>query len=169
MSDPFIGEIQPFPFDFAPRGWAQCNGQLLPVNQYQALFSLLGTTYGGNGMTTFALPDLRGRIPLHTGTNQGMTFSMGQSSGEEVHTLNGAEMPAHIHSALASANTASVPSPVNATWANSGDSSYAATPDTQLAANALGANGGNQAHENRPPYLALNFCIALVGIYPSHP
>lgn len=163
MTEPFIGEIQVFPFGFAPRGWAQCNGQLLPINQNQALFSLLGTMYGGNGQTTFALPDLRGRVPLGVGSG----YSQGQRAGEEQHTLIVSELPAHIHGAIASSAAPSTSSPAGADWANMGVDSYAASPNAQMAGNAITPTGGGQPHENRAPYLTLNFCIALVGIFPS--
>ncbi len=163
MTEPFIGEIQVFPFGFAPRGWAQCNGQLLPINQYQALFSLLGTMYGGDGRTNFALPDLRGRVPVGVGGG----FVQGQRAGEEAHTLILSEMPAHVHQAIASSASPSSPNPSGATWANTGADVYAASPNAPMAGNAITPMGGSQAHENRSPYLALNFCIALVGIYPS--
>jgi microcystin-dependent protein len=163
MTEPFIGEIQVFPFGFAPRGWAQCNGQLLPINQYQALFSLLGTMYGGDGRTTFALPDLRGRVALGVGAG----YSQGQQAGEETHTLSISEMPAHAHQASASSAPPSSPNPSGATWANMGADAYAASPNAQMAGNAVAPAGGGQPHENRSPYLTLNFCIALVGIFPS--
>ncbi len=163
MTDPFIGEIQIFPFGFVPRGWAQCNGQLLPINQYQALFSLLGTMYGGDGRTTFALPDLRGRAPLGVGPG----YDQGQRAGEEAHTLYVAEMPAHGHGATASSAAPSTASPAGAAWADTGASSYAASPNAQMASNAVTPAGGGQPHENRSPYLTLNFCIALAGVFPS--
>ena len=163
MTDPFIGEIQLFPFGFAPRGWAQCNGQLLPINQNQALFSLLGTMYGGDGRTTFALPDLRGRAPLGVGPG----YDQGQRAGEELHTLFFSELPAHSHGANASSASPSTPSPAGAAWADTGANNYAASPSAQMAGNAITPTGGGQPHENRSPYLALNFCIALVGVFPS--
>ena len=163
MTEPFIGEIQVFPFGFAPRGWAQCNGQLLPINQNQALFSLLGTMYGGDGRTTFALPDLRGRVPVGVGNG----FVQGQRAGEEAHTLIVPEMPAHAHQAIASSASPSSPNPSGATWANMGANSYTASPNAPMAGNAVAPAGGGQPHENRSPYLALNFCIALVGLFPS--
>ncbi len=163
MTEPFIGEIQLFGFQFAPRGWALCNGQLLPIAQNQALFSLLGTMYGGNGQTTFALPNLRGRVPLHVDAG----LVQGEQGGEESHTLSTSEMPAHTHLPIASSATASSPSPANATWTNMGTASYARSPNTQLAGNAIAATGGSQPHENRSPFLTVNFCIALQGIYPS--
>ncbi len=163
MTEPFIGEIQIFPFGFAPRGWAQCNGQLLPINQYQALFALLGTTYGGNGQTTFALPDLRGRVPAGVGGG----FVQGERAGEEVHTLTLNEMPSHAHQAFASSAPASSPNPSGAAWANMGADAYDASANAPMARNAVAPAGGGQPHENRSPYLTLNFCIALVGIFPS--
>lgn len=164
MTEPFIGEIQLFPFNFAPRGWAQCNGQLLPINQNQALFALLGTMYGGNGVTNFALPDLRGRVPVGVGGG----FVQGQRAGEETHTLNVAEMPAHVHQAIASSAPPSSPNPSGATWANTGGDAYESVANAPMANNAITPAGRSQAHENRSPYLALNFCIALQGIFPSH-
>ena len=164
MAEPFISEIRIFSFGFAPRGWAQCNGQLLPINQNQALFSLLGTTYGGNGQTNFALPDLRSRVPMHVGSG----FVLGQMAGTEVHTIIASEMPNHTHQARASANGPTVTPPTNNFWAsNTGFSPYGSTPDTALSSQAIGNAGGSQAHENRSPYLTLNCCIALQGIFPS--
>jgi microcystin-dependent protein len=163
MSEPFLGEIRPFSFGFAPKGWAMCNGQLLPINQNQALFSILGTTYGGDGRTTFALPNLQGRTPFHTGNG----FNLGQSSGEQAHTLNSNEMPGHTHAAVASANTANQASPVNNYWAVSQTyTAYASSANETMAPQAVGAVGG-QPHENLSPFLVLNFCIALQGIFPS--
>jgi microcystin-dependent protein len=165
MSEPFIGEIRVFGFGYAPKGWAQCNGQLLAINQNQALFSLLGTYYGGNGTTSFGLPDLRGRTPVFWGNG----ISLGQAAGEEGHTLIQAEMPMHTHMVNASSNGPSTKSPDGALWANTADvPSYATgSPNATMNAAAISSAGGSQAHENRQPYLALNFCIATVGIYPS--
>ena len=163
MTEPFIGEIQIYAFQYAPRGWALCNGQLMPINQNQALFALLGTMYGGNGTTTFALPDLRGRVPVGVGAG----YTQGELSGEESHTLTTSEMPPHTHIPLASLAAASSPSPADATWTNTGTASYTSSPNTQMAANAVVPAGGSQPHENRSPYLTVNFCIALVGIFPS--
>jgi microcystin-dependent protein len=166
MSEPFIGEIRIFSFDFAPRNWATCAGQILPIAQNQALFSILGTTYGGNGQTTFALPDLRGRTPIHWGQGPGLSnYSLGQSSGEEAHTLTTNEIPGHTHTVTASSNTADVTSPANAYWADGGVTAYSATPSTTL--QPLSTAGQSAPHENRSPYLALNICIALAGIFPS--
>jgi len=166
MSQPFIGEIRIFSFDFPPRGWATCAGQLLAINQNQALFSILGTTFGGNGINNFNLPDLRGRTPIHWGQGPGLSnYTLGQRSGEEVHTLTTNEIPGHTHAVTASSNTADVTSPANAYWADGGVTAYSATPSAALA--PLGTAGQSSAHENRSPYLALNICIALVGIFPS--
>ena len=162
MSEVFIGEIRPFSVDFAPRGWAQCNGQVMQIIQNTALFSLLGTTYGGDGRVTFALPDLRGRVPLHVGP----TLVQGQTGGQAAHTLGNNEMPSHGHQALA-ARAADSPSPGGTAWADGGQASYGGSPTATMAGTALGESGGNQPHENRPPYLTLNFCIALQGIFPS--
>ena len=164
--EPFIGQIQPFGFNFAPRGWAFCNGQLLPIAQNQALFSLLGTIYGGDGRTTFALPDLRGRTPVHPGAN-GVT--QGQRSGEEAHFLTVAEIPSHVHTARASSAGGNNPNPANNVLAaaapaevyHGNENPVAMRPGT--VANA----GGGQGHDNMQPYLTLNFCIALQGTFPS--
>ena len=154
-------------FNFAPRGWATCDGQTMPINQNQALFSLLGTTYGGDGQTTFNLPDLRGRTTLGVGTQGGNSISWGQSGGEELHTLTIPEMPSHTHTATATAATASAPGPAGNFWAN-GVSQYAASPlDTAMAPNAIANAGSGQAHENRSPYLVISFIIALQGIFPT--
>src|SRR5467141_84198 len=157
MSQPFMGEIKIISWNFAPKGWAYCNGQFLPINQNQALFALLGTMYGGNGQTTFALPDFRGRLPLHVG--QG--FLQGQAAGEETHTLTTSEMPAHTHLPLASSNAATQASPAGAFWTNTGRNVYAGAPNAPMAPEAVAPNGGNQPHPNLSPYLVLNFCIAL--------
>jgi microcystin-dependent protein len=139
-----------------------CNGQTLPINQNQALFALLGTTYGGNGQTTFALPDLRGRVPLHTG---GSFTTLGERAGEEAHTLNALEA-AHSHAGIGNATTADQAAPTGHFWGNAGLSNYAAFANSSMAA-TVSTVGGGQSHENRSPYLTLNFVIALVGIFPS--
>lgn len=164
MSEPFIAEIRMVAFNFAPRGWALCNGQLLPIAQNQALFSILGTTYGGNGQTTFALPNLRGRSPAHLGSD----IQLGQVGGEESHALNNAEMPAHTHLAAGDAAEASAPSPAGNVWAASSNNPFSsAGPNTTMNSGSVSTAGGSQPHPNQQPYLAVNFVIALVGIYPS--
>lgn len=164
MSEQFIGEIRAFSFGTAPKGWAQCNGQLLPINQNQALFALLGTMYGGDGRVTFALPDFRGKTPMHVGPG----FTQGQSGGEESHTLTVAELPSHTHPVQGSADSATVPNPNQAVWAAEPSNPFSSrAPNTPLNASAIGAAGGNQPHENMSPYLTINYCIALVGIFPS--
>jgi microcystin-dependent protein len=164
MSDPYIAEIKLISFNFAPRGWAFCNGQLLPISQNQALFSLIGTTYGGDGRTTFALPNLQGRVPIHVGGG----FLLGESAGEQAHTLVSGELPQHTHRVSASTADASVSSPAGARAARAATTNFA-SPGTPalLDPTAFGAIGGGQPHDNMSPYLVLNFVIALVGIFPS--
>jgi len=161
MSTPYLAEIRIFTFNFAPQGWAQCNGQLLPINQNQALFALLGTTYGGNGTNTFALPNLQGKVPMHVGN--GMV--LGQTGGEATHVLSTAEIPSHTHTVMASSSSPSQGMPSGNLWA-AGNSAYNTTADTSLSPSAISTVGG-QAHENRSPYLTLNFCIAMSGIFPT--
>lgn len=164
MSDPFLSEIRIFSYNRTQSGWAQCNGQFLPINQNQALFALLGTTYGGNGQTTFALPDLRGRVPMHFGGS----LSLGQQGGNPSHTLTIQEMPAHTHQASGSSNGPTVAVPTNAFWAsNTGFAPYGTTPDTAMNAATVGNIGGSQPHNNMSPYLVLEYRIALQGIFPS--
>lgn len=165
MSEPFLAEIKIMAFSFAPKGWALCNGQILPINQNQALFSLLGTTYGGNGQTTFALPDLRGRTPVHTGP----TVTLGQKAGEENHTVINSEMPAHNHPVSASSTQSDAPVPAGNLLGADTTSIYAPA-DANLVAlvpGTISTAGGSQPHNNMQPYLTLNFCIALQGIFPS--
>lgn len=169
MADPFMAELRIFSFDFPPQGWAYCNGQLLPINQNQALFSLLGVAFGGNGQTNFALPDLRGRIPIHMG--QG--YTLGQRAGEQAHTLTASEMPAHLHFANASNLTGNASNPnfsgTGYILAQEPGNIYGPVQDlTTLNPASVTAVGGSQPHENMQPYLVLNFCIALQGIFPSH-
>ena len=164
MADPFLAEIRIFSFNFAPQGWAQCNGQLLPINQNQALFSLLGTMYGGDGQNNFALPNLRGRVPTHIG--QG--FFQGQAGGEQSHTLTISEMPTHTHQAIASTDGPTVTPPTNNFWAsNTGFTPYSPTANATMSPASLANSGGSQPHNNMSPYLVLNFGIALQGIFPS--
>lgn len=167
MSEPYLSEIRLMSFDFAPSGWALCNGQILPISQNQALFSLLGTTYGGDGQTSFALPDLRGRAPAHVGSGLGL----GQRAGEERHTLAMAELPQHAHQARASGAPATVGSIGGSgtdVAAVAGASIYGgATGATSLNPGSVSNAGGGQAHENMQPFTVLNFCIALQGIFPS--
>lgn len=165
MSEPFLAEIRMVGFNFAPRGWASCDGQILPINQNQSLYSLLGTTYGGDGRTSFALPDLRGRTPLHKGDG----FNLGQKAGEETHILSTAEMPNHSHVSQGSTDPADTNTPVpGKVFARSTQPSYHA-PGTGVAAAAgtLTSSGGDQGHENMMPWQAINFCIALQGLFPS--
>lgn len=164
MAEPFLSEIRIFSFNFAPQGWALCNGQLLPINQNQALFSLLGTTYGGNGQTTFALPDLRGRVSMHEG--EGLT--LGEKAGEQSHTFSSGEMPAHTHQVRGSGDGPTVTPPTGNFWASgTAFTPYGTVGNTAMSPQTIGNTGGSQPHENRSPYLTLNYCIALQGIYPS--
>jgi microcystin-dependent protein len=163
MSEPFLAEIRIFSFNFPPKGWAMCNGQLLPINQNQALFSLLGTTYGGDGRVNFALPNLQGRVPFHIGGG----LVQGQSSGEAAHTLTISEMPAHTHVPVGSSNNASAASPANNLWASLSGGGYLPTANTTMNPASILNNGGGQPHDNMSPYLVLDFCIALQGIFPS--
>jgi len=166
MSEPFLAEIMIVGFNFAPRGWAFCDGQILPINQNQSLFALLGTTYGGDGRTSFALPELRGRTPIHVGEGH----TQGQKSGEQTHTLSSAEMPPHTHQVSASANSANQINPSGHVPANAAPIAmpvYGGGTSGDMGAGTIANNGGSQAHENMQPYLALNFCIALQGLFPS--
>jgi microcystin-dependent protein len=168
MSDPFIGELRIFAFGHAPKGWALCRGQLLPINQNQALFSLLGTMYGGDGRVTFALPNLQGRGPMHIDDVNG--FPQGAAGGEVTHTLTTSEMPSHTHVLSARPTTAPgsrTAGPAGALWTESTKAAYDATPTVAMAPGALGNAGNGQPHPNMPPYLVLSFAIALVGIFPS--
>lgn len=162
MTEPFLSEVKIVSFNFAPRGWALCNGQLLPINQNQALFSLLGTTYGGNGQTTFALPNLQGRVPIHIGNGH----TQGESSGEESHTLTASEMAAHSHVVSASATDPTQGLPTGNIWAN-GAGAYSNTPNSAMNPASISNVGGSQPHTNLQPFLVLNFIIALQGIFPS--
>jgi microcystin-dependent protein len=161
LADPFLAEIKIISWNFAPKGWAFCNGQLLPINQNQALFSLLGTTYGGNGQTNFALPNLQGRMPIHRGDG----FTLGESAGESAHTLTVQELPAHNHTLQGVPTNGDTPIP--AALANANNLYSSAAPNATLNPGSMANTGGSQAHDNMPPYLVLNFVIALQGIFPS--
>ncbi|MEP6653656.1 MAG: tail fiber protein [Myxococcales bacterium] len=163
--DFFVGEIRAVSFNFPPKGWALCNGQLLPISQNQALFSLLGTTYGGDGRTNFALPNLQGRAPMHLSS----LHALGQSGGEVTHTLTNAEMPAHTHAAAARSTVADSPSPAGRAWATQPATQSYGPPASlvALAPAAVSLAGAGQPHSNLQPYLVLNFVIALQGIFPS--
>ena len=163
MATPFLSEIKIMSFNFPPKGWALCNGQLLPINQNQALFSLLGTTYGGDGRTTFGLPNLTGRTPNHMGAG----FTLGQRGGEPAHTLTLGELPVHNHTASASSVASDSFAPAS-NYLGAANNFYAPAADlTSLLPATLAATGGSQPHENMSPYLVLSFCIALQGIFPS--
>ncbi len=165
MIEPFLGEIQIFSGPVIPRDWMPCDGQVLPIREYEALHSIIGATYGGNGISTFALPDLRGRIPYGPGS----TLQAGQNMGEAKHRLAGAELPRHTHLAVASdARGPNTAEPGDHYWVAQPAEAYAMPTGTgpTMATVAITATGGDQPHENRPPYLALNFCIAVQGIYP---
>lgn len=166
MSEPFLGEVRMMAFNFAPRGWAVCAGQLLPISQNAALFSILGTTYGGNGTTNFALPDLRGRVPAHPGPS--LVFSLGQADGVESVVLTTAQIPAHNH-LMGSFNQATAETPKGNVFAGKprrGMDVYAAPP-ANVAINSNDIVGGSLPHDNMQPYLVVNFVIALQGIFPS--
>ncbi len=168
MAEPFLGEIMLVGFNFAPKGWAFCNGQIMPINQATALFSLLGTQYGGNGQTTFALPDLRGRVPIHFGQGPGLSsYNIGQVGGAETSTLLTGNLPAHNH-ALQAGTNATTKNPTNGyPGFTAGGSSYTDTPTGTMNPAVVGPTGGGQPFNNIQPYLVLNWIIALEGIFPS--
>jgi microcystin-dependent protein len=172
MADPFVAEIRIFPFSFAPKGWAFCDGQLLPISQNTALFSLLGTTYGGDGKSTFALPDMEGNSPMHPGQGPGLSLhDLGEMGGSETVTLLESEIPSHTHTLRGNFNTADIndPSPARA-LARSGTGflyqSNTSANLTNMSGNALTPAGGGLPHNNMMPYLTLNYCIALQGVFP---
>jgi microcystin-dependent protein len=172
MSDPFVAEIRILPCNFAPHGWAFCNGQLMPISQNTALFSLLGTTYGGNGMSTFALPDLQGNAPMHPGQGPGLSLhDLGEIGGTETVQLLTSEIPSHTHSVAVAQGDATDQSPQNSKHATAiGLLAYTnSATNTQLAPQAADPAGGGLPHNNMQPYLTLNFCIALQGIFPPRP
>jgi microcystin-dependent protein len=163
MSEPFMTEIKIVSFNFAPKGWALCNGQLLPINQNQALFSLLGTTYGGNGQTTFGLPNLQGQVPIHIGNGH----TLGETAGQAAHTLTLSEMPQHIHFAQGTGTNGDTVIPGGSVLGGGAGLYGPAANLTSLLPASVTNVGGSQPHENRQPFLVLNFCIALQGIFPS--
>lgn len=177
MADPFVAEIRIFPFNFAPKGWAFCDGQILPISQNTALFSLLGTVYGGDGKSTFALPDLQGSAPMHPGQGPGLSlFDLGQIGGSETITLLQSEMPAHAHGVGRALNDAGNSiTPVNSVWAQSAAGRGGAalykegSPTGPVNNQSLNVTGGGLPHNNMQPYLTLNFCIALQGVFPARP
>jgi microcystin-dependent protein len=164
MAEPFLSELRLMSFQFAPKGWATCDGQLLPINQNQPLFALLGTTFGGDGRVNFALPDLRGRTPIHVGSG----FTLGERGGEQAHTLSISEIPTHVHAINAASSDADTATAAGDLLART--STRYAPPDASmvaLQASTVGNVGGSQAHQNMQPFLTLNWCIALQGIFPS--
>jgi microcystin-dependent protein len=165
MSTPFLAQISIFSFNFAPRGWAFCNGQLLPINQNQALFSLLGTFYGGDGRVNFGLPNLQGRVPVHMGNG----FVIGEPGGEQNHTLSTTELPTHTHPANCNSGAATLLSPAGDFWAadNAGNLPYSTTGGDTMNSGSITPTGGGQAHNNMAPFSTLGFCIALQGIFPT--
>ena len=167
---PYIGTIMVFAGNFAPAGWAQCNGQLLPISQYDALFSLIGTTYGGDGQSTFALPDLRSRAPIHQGQGSGLSsYVLGENAGVETVALAGNQLPMHSHPAMGNSGAGTSTDPAGGVWAGGPTSTYIAggSANTHMNPTSISASGGGQPHDNLLPFLTLNFCIALEGIYPS--
>lgn len=170
MADPFLGEVRMFAGNFAPMGWLFCNGQLLNISEYDALYSLLGTTYGGDGATTFALPDLRGRTPIHAGQGPGLSCRMlGESFGAETVTLSAAQLPSHFHPAYACSKAGNLGAPSSAAWAAASTSEKHYTqnaPNVSMSANATTSAGGGQPHENMMPFQAVSFIIATEGIFP---
>jgi microcystin-dependent protein len=163
MAEPFLSEIRIMSFNFAPKGWAMCNGQLLPINQNQALFSLLGTTYGGDGRVNFALPDLRSRAPIHMGSG----FTLGEKGGEQAHTLSIAELPTHTHVANGTSTNGNTPVPTGNLLGQALNAYRAPDNFVSLNPTTIANTGGSQAHLNMQPFLVLTFCIALQGIFPS--
>jgi microcystin-dependent protein len=170
MSEPFLSEIRIFSFNFAPKGWALCNGQLLPINQNQALFSLLGTVYGGNGQTNFALPNLRGRASIHEGNGH----TLGEAAGSTAVTINIQQLPTHTHflnnnmAVVSDTTNATQGAPTGNNWANTGKAQWSTSaPNAAMNPQAVGNVGGSQPHTNMQPYLILSFCIALQGVFPS--
>ena len=169
MSQPFIGEIRLFAGNFAPLGWMFCDGSLLPISENDALFALIGTIYGGDGQTTFALPDLRSRVPVHQGTSNAGSYTIGQGGGQETVTLSVNQMPSHTHVPACNSGSGSFNKPLNNVWASAASAKQFTDqpPNSVMGASALLASGGSQPHDNMLPYLSVNFIIALFGVFPS--
>lgn len=168
MSEPYVGEIRMFGGNFAPAGWAFCDGALQPISNFETLFNLIGTTFGGDGQSTFALPDLRGRVPLHQGNFQGNNFVLGQVAGEESHTLNPNETPRHSHPAQVTSGPGTTQSPAGEVWAQWSSPQFSdQAPNAPMNAGAVSNAGGSLPHENMVPFLTVNFIISLFGIFPS--
>lgn len=169
MGQPFVGEIRMFGGNFAPAGWAFCAGQLMPISENDVLFTLIGTTYGGDGQSTFALPDLQGRLPMHMGTGPGLSArTIGELSGVESVTLTTQQIPVHTHAPMADANSGNQTTPQNGIWAATAASRYSSSaPNLAMNNTLVGQAGGSQPHENMMPYLAISFIISLFGIFPS--
>jgi len=176
VAEPFVGEIRCFGFNFAPVGWASCNGQLLAITQNQTLFQLLGTTYGGDGVSTFGLPNLQGRVPMHTGSFAGVFTGLGQTQGSATVTLTTSQIPAHAHAIISenvepggAAEHAAAPTGTAFIGPSNPDGLYNTAPtiDAPFSSNVIGSGGGSQPHDNMQPYLALNFCISLYGVFPT--
>jgi microcystin-dependent protein len=168
MSEPYVGEIRMGGWNFAPNGWMFCDGSLLSISEYEVLFTLIGTTYGGDGQNTFALPDLRGRVPVHQGTGFGQTVVIGQSGGTETVSLGLNQIPSHNHLIAAQSGAGDQPGPGGNMLANSGLEQYStAATSSQIATGTIGSAGGSQPHDNLPPYLAISFVISLFGVFPS--
>ena len=163
MAEPFLSEIRMFSFAFPPKGWALCDGQLLPINQNQALFSLLGITYGGDGRVNFGLPDLQGRVPMHIGNGH----PLGERGGQQAHTLLVSEMPQHTHTPNGCSDQANLTTPGGNLWGKDASSPFAPSGSAAMLPGDIAPNGGSQAHLNMSPFLTLSFCIALQGIFPS--
>ena len=169
MADPFVAEIRIFPFNFAPRGWAFCNGQILPISQNTALFSLLGTTYGGDGKSTFALPNLTGRAPMHPGQGPGLSLhDLGETGGSDTVTLQQTEIPFHTHAIVNVTDAGGQLGGAGNLWGEANTRIYSPNPNPAqtMSPQAFGATGGSLPHNNMQPYLTLNFCIALQGVFP---
>jgi microcystin-dependent protein len=168
MANPYVGEIRLVSFNFAPEGWSLCNGQLIAISQNAALFALLGTNYGGNGTENFALPNLQGATPIHFGVAVDSTnYTIGETGGEVNVTLSSAEMPSHTHQANGVSTVADLEPATGNAWADSAQNPYAASGNTSMSSSSVGNAGGSLSHNNMPPYLVMNFIIALAGIFPS--